>query len=241
MIKTQTPAEPAQRRPWYRPSLTTQILIGLVVGGLLGYISPKWGNNVYFLRDIFINLIKSIIAPLVFSTIVVGIAGAGALRKVGRMGIKGLIYFEIVTTVALVIGLTAINVSKAGVGVQMPSQAATQPVPAARPTPTDMILHIFQVPFYYIEYGIAQVGAIQVFANARRDQEADRGGERAERRGRGRPAVVGSHDQSGGRGRRPGGADRPSAGFDACCAPHRRECRQESSAAPGPPYARRAL
>ena len=79
-----------------------QIMIGLVVGGVIGWLRPDWGNAVYFLRDIFINLIKSIIAPLVFSTIVVGIAGAGALRKVGRMGIKALIYFEIVTTAALV-------------------------------------------------------------------------------------------------------------------------------------------
>ncbi len=70
------------RRPWYRPSLTTQIMIGLVVGALIGWLQPDWGNKVYFLRDIFINLIKSIIAPLVFSTIVVGIAGAGALKKV---------------------------------------------------------------------------------------------------------------------------------------------------------------
>ena len=63
----------ATRRPWYRPSLTTQILIGLVIGGVLGYVSPRWGNNVYFLRDIFLNLIKSIIAPLIFATLVVGI------------------------------------------------------------------------------------------------------------------------------------------------------------------------
>jgi aerobic C4-dicarboxylate transport protein len=83
------------RRPWYS-SLTTQIMVGLVVGALIGWLKPDWGNKVYFLRDIFINLIKSIIAPLVFSTIVVGIAGAGAVRKVGRMGIKALIYFEIV-------------------------------------------------------------------------------------------------------------------------------------------------
>src|SRR5947209_19790679 len=81
-----------ERRPWYRPSLTTQILIGLVLGGLLGYVSPKWGNNVYFLRDIFLNLIKSIIAPLIFSTLVVGIAGGGDLKKVGRMGVKALLY-----------------------------------------------------------------------------------------------------------------------------------------------------
>jgi len=84
-----TAAGPQQaRRPWFRPSLTTQIMIGLVVGGVIGWLRPDWGNAVYFLRDIFINLIKSIIAPLVFSTIVAGIAGAGALRKVGRMGIK---------------------------------------------------------------------------------------------------------------------------------------------------------
>ena len=91
-------------------------MIGLVVGGVIGWLRPDWGNAVYFLRDIFINLIKSIIAPLVFSTIVVGIAGAGALRKVGRMGIKALIYFEIVTTAALFIGLAVVNLTKPGVG-----------------------------------------------------------------------------------------------------------------------------
>ena len=86
---------PARRRPWYRPSLTVQIFLGLIIGGFIGWIRPDWGNKVYFLRDIFLNLIKSIIAPLVFSTIVAGIAGAGSLKKVGRMGIKALIYFEI--------------------------------------------------------------------------------------------------------------------------------------------------
>src|SRR5438046_863364 len=107
------------RRPWYRPSLTMQIMIGLIVGGVIGWLRPDWGNAVYFLRDIFINLIKSIIAPLVFSTVVVGIAGAGALRKVGRMGIKALIYFEVVTTAALFIGLAVVNFTKPGVGVTL--------------------------------------------------------------------------------------------------------------------------
>ena len=111
---------PAQaRRPWYRPSLTTQIMIGLVVGALIGWLQPDWGNKGYFLRDIFINLIKSVIAPLVFSTIVVGIAGAGALKKVGRMGIKALVYFEIVTTAALFIGLAVVNFTKPGAGVTL--------------------------------------------------------------------------------------------------------------------------
>jgi NAD(P)-dependent dehydrogenase (short-subunit alcohol dehydrogenase family) len=102
-------ASPPVRRPWYRPSLTVQIFIGLILGGLLGWISPDWGNKVYFLRDIFLNLIKAIIAPLVFSTIVVGIAGAGSLKKVGRMGVKAIIYFEMATTAALFIGLAVVN------------------------------------------------------------------------------------------------------------------------------------
>src|SRR5437870_1273246 len=109
----------SMRRPRYRPSLTVQIMIGLIIGGVIGWLSPEWGNKVYFLRDIFINLIKSIIAPLVFSTIVVGIAGAGALKKVGRMGVKALVYFEIVTTAALFIGLAVVNFTKPGAGVTL--------------------------------------------------------------------------------------------------------------------------
>src|SRR3954463_11543075 len=109
------------RRPWYS-SLTTQIMIGLVVGALIGWLKPDWGNKVYFLRDIFINLIKSIIAPLIFSTIVVGIAGAGALKKVGRMGFKALIFFEIATTAALFIGLAVVNFTKPGAGVTLAAE-----------------------------------------------------------------------------------------------------------------------
>src|SRR5436305_9838310 len=134
------------RRPWYRPSLTVQIMIGLVVGGAIGWLRPDWGNAVYFLRDIFINLIKSIIAPLVFSTIVVGIAGAGALRKVGRMGIKALIYFEIVTTTALFIGLAVVNFTKPGVGVTLtPSDTGIiKTIGQSHPkTLIETIVHVF--------------------------------------------------------------------------------------------------
>src|SRR5437763_9144071 len=105
-------------RPWYRPSLTVQIMIGLFVGVAVGWVRPEWGNNVYFLRDIFLNLIKSIIGPLVFSTLVVGIAGGGDLRKV-RMGVKALVYFEVVTTVALFVGLAVVNLTKPGMGVPL--------------------------------------------------------------------------------------------------------------------------
>ena len=134
------------RRPWYRPSLTTQIMIGLVVGAMIGWLRPDWGNKVYFLRDIFINLIKSIIAPLVFSTIVVGIAGAGALKKVGRMGIKALVYFEIVTTAALFIGLAVVNLTKPGLGVTL-AAANTDMIKSigqAHPkTFVETVVHIF--------------------------------------------------------------------------------------------------
>src|SRR6202030_2665871 len=134
------------RRPWYRPSLTTQIMIGLVVGGVIGWLRPDLGNAVYFLRDIFISLIKSIIAPLVFSTIVVGIAGAGALRKVGRMGIKALVYFEIITTAALFIGLAVVNFLKPGAGVLLSGQPGelAQKIGQAHPaTLIETLVHVF--------------------------------------------------------------------------------------------------
>lgn len=132
------------RRPWYRPSLTTQIMIGLVLGGLLGYLSPSWGNKVYFLRDIFLNLIKSIIAPLIFGTLVVGIAGGGDLKKVGRMGAKALLYFEIVTTLALFIGLGIVNLTKPGIGVSLTGGGDISQLARTQPQSFhDLLVHIF--------------------------------------------------------------------------------------------------
>jgi proton glutamate symport protein len=134
----------AQPRPWYKPSLTTQILIGLLLGGVLGYISPDWGNRVYFLRDIFLNLIKSIIAPLIFATLVVGIAGGGDLKKVGRMGLKALLYFEIVTTVALFIGLGVVNLTRPGYGVALTAARDISSLQQAHAQGfRDMLVHIF--------------------------------------------------------------------------------------------------
>ncbi|HEY2103022.1 MAG TPA: cation:dicarboxylase symporter family transporter [Chthoniobacterales bacterium] len=134
------------RRPWYRPSLTLQIMLGLIVGILIGWLRPDWGNKVYFLRDIFLNLIKSIIGPLVFSTLVVGIAGGGDLRKVGRMGVKALVYFEVITTVALFIGLAVVNYTKPGVGVPLianPGDVLQQVGQSHPPTLTDTLAHVF--------------------------------------------------------------------------------------------------
>src|SRR5258708_17201078 len=141
--QTQTEAV-SPKRPWYRPSLTTQIMIGLVLGGVLGYVSPRWGNNVYFLRDIFLNLIKSIIAPLIFSTLVVGIAGGGDLKKVGRMGAKALLYFEIVTTIALFLGLAIVNLTKPGAGVLLAGGGDITTLVKTQPQGfRDLIVHIF--------------------------------------------------------------------------------------------------
>ena len=100
-------------------SLTTKIFIGLVLGVLLGWLKPEWGTAVRPLSLLFLALIKSIIAPLIFATLVIGIAGTGDIRQVGRIGVKSLVYFEIVTTFALVIGLAAVNLTKPGVGVSL--------------------------------------------------------------------------------------------------------------------------
>jgi proton glutamate symport protein len=134
------------RKPWYRLSQTTWIMIGLVVGGVIGYLRPDWGNQVYFLRDIFLNLIKSVIAPLVFSTLVVGIAGGGDLKKVGVMGAKALLYFEVVTTLALVIGLAVVNLTRPGIGVALvaPITETVQKVAENHPkTIVETLVHIF--------------------------------------------------------------------------------------------------
>jgi proton glutamate symport protein len=100
-------------------SLTTKIFIGLILGVLLGWLRPDWGTAVRPLSLLFLGLIKSIIAPLIFSTLVIGIAGTGDIRQVGRIGVKSLVYFEVVTTFALVIGLAAVNLTKPGVGVSL--------------------------------------------------------------------------------------------------------------------------
>jgi proton glutamate symport protein len=127
-----------------RRSLTTWIVVAMLVGAEIGHDFPAQAEKLRVLSSIFLNLIKTIVAPLIFSTLVVGIAGHSNLKQVGRMGVKALIYFEVVTTLALFIGLAAINISKAGVGVPVPPAAHdTLPVPAVKQTGADIILHIF--------------------------------------------------------------------------------------------------
>ena len=100
-------------------SLTQKIFIGLALGVLIGWLWPEYGTALRPLSILFLNLIKSIIAPLIFATLVIGIAGTGDIRQVGRIGFKALLYFEIVTTFALFIGLGAVNLTKPGLGVSL--------------------------------------------------------------------------------------------------------------------------
>ena len=126
-----------------RRSLTLWIVFSMLVGIELGHDAPGVAVHLKVLSDAFLRLVKTIIAPLVFATLVVGIAGHANLKQVGRMGLKALVYFEIVTTFALFIGLAAINLTKAGVGI---SQAGVkeEALAAAPPqTAADIILHIF--------------------------------------------------------------------------------------------------
>jgi len=126
-----------------RRSLTTWIFVAMVVGAEIGYDAPAVAINLRVLSLIFLRLIKTIIAPLLFSTLVAGIAGHADLKKVGRMGIKAIVYFEIVTTFALIIGLAAINISKAGVGVVLPPAAAAEPIATQKITASGTLLHAF--------------------------------------------------------------------------------------------------
>ena len=127
-----------------RRSLTTWILVAMVAGAVFGRDFPEAATQLRILSTIFIRLIRTIIAPLLFATLVVGIAGHGNLKQVGRMGVKALVYFEIVTTLALFIGWAAIHISRAGVGITLPPPAAGEQVaPQAAQSWQDVVLHIF--------------------------------------------------------------------------------------------------
>jgi len=125
-------------------SLTTWILVCMVAGAEFGYDVPEVAKKLQVFSDIFLRMIKTIIAPLLFSTLVVGIAGHADIKQIGRMGWKSLLYFEIVSTLALFIGLLAINIGKAGVGVVLPPNPEIQPIAAVKAqTASDFLLHIF--------------------------------------------------------------------------------------------------
>ena len=150
-----------------RRSLTAWIFVAMVAGGELGFDAPAFAVSLRVFSDIFLRLIKTIVAPLILATLVTGIAGHGDLKSVGRMGVKSLVYFEVVTTLALVIGLAAINLSKAGVGLALPPAAETSEV-IVTPPPTywqDFLLHVFpeNIAKSVAEGQILQVAVFAVF------------------------------------------------------------------------------
>jgi len=147
-----------------KKSLTTWILVSMVAGAEFGYDIPSVGKDLKVLSDIFLRMVKTIIAPLLFSTLVVGIAGHADIKQVGRMGWKSLLYFEIVSTIALFIGLLAINISKAGVGIVLPPNPDVPEITSIKAQSTsDFILHIFPENFAKAIYE-GQILQIVVFS-----------------------------------------------------------------------------
>jgi len=127
----------------YKKSLTTWILVAMALGIEIGLDYPAFSQNLQFLSKIFLRMVKTIVAPLLFSTLVVGIASHRDLKQVGRMGWKSLLYFEVVTTLALFIGLIFINLTHAGTGIEIPD-ALLKELPTATPkTWQDHIIDIF--------------------------------------------------------------------------------------------------
>jgi len=133
-------------RPFYR-SLYVQVLAGIMLGVILGVVSPERGAAMKPLGDGFIKLIKMLIAPIVFATITVGIAKMGGLREVGRIGVRTLVYFEVVSTLALVIGLVVVNILQPGRGLHVDPTAAapTAAAGATAPGTVDFLLNVIPV------------------------------------------------------------------------------------------------
>lgn len=131
-----------------RLSLTQWIFVGMGVGLVIGWLAPDVAVELRPLSTIFLRLIKSIVAPLIFATLVVGIAGHGDLKQVGRMGVKALVYFEVVTTLALVIGLIVVNVMKPGVGASLQAATSAGELIAKKQTFGDVLIHVFPQSFF---------------------------------------------------------------------------------------------
>ncbi|MEI8088278.1 MAG: dicarboxylate/amino acid:cation symporter [Opitutaceae bacterium] len=136
-----------------RNTLYLQVLAAIVVGVLVGYLWPDFGASLKPLGDAFIKLVKMLIAPIIFATVVVGLAGMGDLKKVGRVGGKALLYFEIVSTLALIIGLVVVNVFAPGAGVHanaasLDAKAVASYTKAAQgQTTTEFLMHIIPNTF----------------------------------------------------------------------------------------------
>jgi len=126
-----------------RPSLTLWIFIALALGVAFGAVFPESARKTAILGDIFLRLIKSIIAPLIFATLVTGIASTGSLKVVGRIGLKAIVYFEIVTTIALAVGLGFANLVRPGAGISLNAPPLPAGLAVGSANVQDMIEHAF--------------------------------------------------------------------------------------------------
>ena len=127
-----------------RLSLTSWIFIGMALGVLVGVVWPDVAKQLGPAANVFLRLIRSIVAPLVFATLVAGIAGGGDLKRMGRIGAKAILLFEVITTLALFLGLAAVNLARPGEGVPIQATAAEHTAAAAAPTSFATILeHVF--------------------------------------------------------------------------------------------------
>ena len=141
------PVSNEHSKPWYR-QLYFQVLTAILIGVLVGFFFPSVGASLKPLGDAFVKLIKMMIAPIIFTTVVVGIAKVGDMKEVGRVGLKALIYFEVLTTVALAIGLLVANVIQPGAGINAnpnaidPKSVASYTAAAQHLSGVDYFLHI---------------------------------------------------------------------------------------------------
>ena len=147
-----TPSIPAPCRPWYR-ILYVQVIIAVLLGVAVGFFYPDFGKSLKPLGDGFVKLVKMMIGPIIFCTVVHGIASVGDIKKLGRVGVKALFYFEVVSTLALIIGLVVVNVLKPGVGISFHADAAAVSASAGLSekahalSTTDFILNIIPNTF----------------------------------------------------------------------------------------------
>lgn len=126
--------------------LSTQIFLGLILGIIFGYLFPEYGKALKPIGDVFIRMIKMIVVPLVFSSLIMGIAGTGDFKKLGRLGAKAIIWFEVATTFALIVGLFVVNVLQPGVGVTISGGAGGAAADAAKKTIDHLAMIINLVP-----------------------------------------------------------------------------------------------
>jgi proton glutamate symport protein len=131
--------------PRVRLSLTAWIFIGMAAGIALGIAAPGFAIQLSPVSNIFLRLIRSIIAPLIFGTLVYGIAGSGDLKRMGRIGLKAIVYFEVVTTLALFLGLAAVNLVRPGAGLKLTATGAEPAIAQAKPSLGATIEHVFPV------------------------------------------------------------------------------------------------